>query len=397
MTIAVIGGGASGMIAAIMAAMEGAEVFVFEHKDRVGKKLLVTGNGRCNFTNLDQDAANYRGEHPEFATRALEAFSYKDTLDFFEGLGIMPVERNGYYYPASNTATAVLDVLRMELKRLGVQLITSTHVKEILPGFTLVTDKESYQADRVILAAGGCAASVHGSDGSGYMLAKKLGHTTTTLVPGLTSMILEGSFSKGWQGVRTMGKVSYRDQSFQGELQLVDYGISGIPVFQLSRYVAKALEQGEKVVLHIDFMPDMEEKDFLSYMGQRIRRFPEKTLEEQFVGIYHKKLADILIKRTHLSGRMCSGQMKEPQLTKLVHQIKNFEAGVISVSGFEKAQVTVGGIDTSQVKEDTMESKIIPGLFFAGEILDIDGNCGGYNLQWAWSSGAMAGKNAAKQ
>ena len=240
MEIAVIGGGAAGMVAAITAARLGGIVSIIEHKERIGKKILVTGNGKCNYTNVVQEPSCYRGDNPQFAWKALSQFGVGDTLAFFEELGILPIQKNGYYYPASQTATAVLDVLRMELMHLGVDIITDTHVtgiKKEKEKFLIEAGKKNFYADKVILAAGGCAAKVHGSDGSGYILAKKLGHTMVEPVPALTALSLEGSYTKSWQGVRIQGMVSLYTKgqktavaAEEGELQLVDYGTPPRPI-----------------------------------------------------------------------------------------------------------------------------------------------------------------------
>lgn len=403
MDIAVIGGGAAGMAAAVTAARGGAVVGIIEHNNRIGKKILVTGNGKCNYTNAVQAPSCYRGDNPSFVKGALSQFTVQDTLSFFEELGIVPMEKNGYYYPASQTATAVLEVLRMELIHLGVKMITDTHVTAVRKeksGFVIETDKENFRACKVILAAGGCAAKMHGSDGSGYIIAKKLGHTVTETVPALTALSLEGNYTKSWKGVRVQGhislytglqtKVALADE--RGELQLVDYGISGIPVFQISRYAAKALKNHEEVFLAIDFMPDMTKEEFMQLFYRRLRQTPYKTLGEQMIGMFHKPLAGVFVKRAHLSGAMPSGKLTDKQVTHLVEVIKNMQVRVTAVNGFDKAQVTAGGINTEEINECTMESRIVKDLYFAGEIIDIDGTCGGYNLQWAWSSGVVAGR-----
>lgn len=403
MDIAVIGGGAAGMAAAVTAARRGAAVGIIEHNNRIGKKILVTGNGKCNYTNAVQEASCYRGDNPAFAKGALSQFTLQDTLSFFEELGIVPVEKNGYYYPASQTAAAVLEVLRMELKHLGVRILTDTHVTAVRKekkGFVIETDRENFRACKVILAAGGCAAKIHGSDGSGYIIAEKLGHTITEPVPALTALSLEGNYTRSWKGVRVQGHISlYTGMAKkrvlvkeQGELQLVDYGISGIPVFQVSRYAAKALQNREEVVLAIDFMPGMTKEECRQFFYRRLRQKPYKTLGEQMIGIFHKQLAGVLVKRAHLSVAMPSGELTAQQVARLVEGIKDMRARVTAVNGFDKAQVTAGGINTEEINGDTMESRIVKDLYFAGEIIDIDGTCGGYNLQWAWSSGVVAGR-----
>lgn len=407
MKIAIIGGGASGMMAAITAARLGAEVHILEHKEKLGKKVLATGNGKCNYCNARQSPSFYFGQHPEFAWRQIKRFDEKRTLAFFEELGIVPLERNGYYYPASECASAVVDVLCMELKRLGVHIHPGVHIDNLKKdGVSFIMEgikkEEAFrmQADRVILATGGCAYPVHGSDGSGYTLAKKMGHHIIKPLPALTALHLYGKFCKIWQGVRIQGEVrlfidGVEAAKDRGELQLVNYGISGIPIFQVSRHASLALEQKHHVYLHIDFLPlySMDECEML--LRERIRRQPHKNLEEQLVGLFHSKLVKVFLKKAHLSGTLPSQALYENGIEKLSSTIKRMRVEVVSVNPFEKAQVCAGGVDTDEIVEKTMASKLVKGLYFAGELIDVDGICGGYNLQWAWTSGAIAAKAAA--
>lgn len=401
--IAVIGGGASGLMAAVTAAEQGAEVLILEHKDRVGKKILSTGNGRCNFTNLTQEPFCYHSENLLFPWQIVEKFNAQQTIAFFLKLGIYSKNRGGYLYPQSDQASAVLDVLRMEIKRLGVEVKTDTHCQEILPGkkgFKLRTDQGDFTADKVILAAGSKAAPVSGSDGSGYALAKKMGHRLIPVLPSLVQLRCQENFYKSLSGVRVNGKVSiYVDGEClvqnTGELQLTNYGISGIPVFQVSRYAAIGLYEKKEVEAVLDFMPDFPKEAFLAFLKNRIQTRPQKTMEEFFVGLFHKKLSDLWLKLAKIERTKRAGECTEEEITRLAVLIRNFRTKVTETNSFEQAQVCRGGVDTEEVDPETLESKYVPGLYFAGEILDVDGICGGYNLQWAWSSGYIAGKEAA--
>ena len=295
-TVAVIGGGASGMMAAVTAA-GGAHVILLEHKDRIGKKILSTGNGRCNFTNIHQEPICYHSENPLFPWGIVEKFNARDAISFFLQLGVYSKNRNGYIYPNSDQASAVLDALRMELRRLNVNLCTGVHCREILPGkkgFRIRTDKETYRADRVILCAGSKAAPSSGSDGSGYDLAKTLGHRIIPVLPALVQLRCDGSFFKQIAGVRANGTVSVfadgeclaRDT---GEIQLTNYGISGIPVFQVSRYVSRALYEKKEVEAVLDFMPDFTDKILiLEDIGESLYRLDRYLSQLRLNGIFDR-------------------------------------------------------------------------------------------------------------
>ena len=401
MKVAIIGGGAAGLVAAIQAAGDGYDVTILEHMDRVGKKILSTGNGRCNLTNIDQGAEHYHGTHPDFAVRILEQCSYKTTLGFFANdLGLYTKNKNGGLYPYSEQASAVLDLLRMELTELGVKIICNSHVEKIekKESFHIHTTKGDYQFDRVILATGGKAAKVTGSDGSGYRLAASFGHKIIEPLPALVQLKSSQDFFKSIAGIRCDAKLSLLiDEAYQceerGELQLTNYGISGIPVFQLSGKTARALYEKKKVTVQIDFMPDMpaigDLKEFLSY---RVSKTPYKLLNELMIGMFHKNLCLLFLKQCGLKGTRKSSSLTVEEISNLANCIKQFPVEISGTNSFDQAQTCTGGVDTDEIK-DTLESKLVPGLFFAGELIDIDGDCGGYNLQWAWSTGMLAAMN----
>ncbi len=402
--ITVIGGGVAGMSAAIFAAEEGAEVTILEQKDRVGKKILSTGNGRCNFTNLYQQPDCYHSDHPEFPWEIIQRFNVQKIIDFFLKMGIYSKNRNGYLYPNSDQASSVLDAFRMECRRLQIQIQTDTKCLEIIPGakgFRLQTDQGMRKADAIILAAGSKAAPVTGSDGSGYLLAKKLGHHLIPVLPALVQLRCRESFYKGLAGVRVQAKVSlYADGILKsedtGEVQLTNYGISGIPVFQVSRFASRALYEKKVVKVVLNFMPEFNHDTFLTFLENRVQTRPEKTLNEFFYGLFHKKLADLWIKQSGINGNRQVNTLSTSEVKRLTRLIQNFETIVEATNTYEQAQICCGGIDTREVNVDTLESKYIPGLHFAGEILDVDGICGGYNITFAVASGYVAGKGAVK-
>lgn len=402
--VIIVGGGASGLVAAISAARCGARVTIVEQKDRVGKKILSTGNGRCNLTNEYMTADCFRGDDTSIVAKVLEQFGYQETMQFFEELGVILKARQGYVYPISDQASTILDVLRMEVARLGVHLLLEQSVTAIVPsqkGFAVKTTKTSLTGDAVILATGGKAAPTLGSDGSGYALAKELGHHLSPVVPALVQLKGKGNFWKQVAGVRTQAKVSlYVDQQFvaddTGELQLTNYGISGIPVFQISRYAAKGLQEKKFVTAEIDFMPHMSESEFDCFMKERIKTHGHKMTEDFLIGVFHKKIIGLLLKVAQLSNSDEVNQIEETKWQAVIKLCKHFRVEIEATNDFEQAQVCAGGVKTSELNASTMESLCMDNLYLTGELLDIDGICGGYNLQWAWSTGYIAGKFAAK-
>lgn len=401
--VAVIGGGAAGMMAAITAAREGVKVTILEHKDRIGKKILSTGNGRCNFTNTFQTPACYRSDNRDFAWNIIQKFNVEKTISFFKELGIYPKDRNGYLYPYSDQAAAILEVLQIEIAKLDICVMTEIYVLDIQPvkrGIRVTTDKKTITVDSVILACGSKAAPVTGSDGSGYQLAKLLGHRIVPVLPALVQLRCAEKFYKSISGVRVQGTVEiYADDislaSDTGEIQLTNYGISGIPVFQVSRYAAKAIYQKQSVTAVLNFMPDMNKDEFLSFLQERITLCPHKTLDEFFTGIFPKKLCELWIRLSRLPKEMRVSDLSGEQLEKLVLLIQHLRTHITETNAFEQAQICCGGVDTTEINPNTLESNYVPGIYFAGELLDVDGICGGYNLQWAWSSGFVAGREAA--
>ena len=433
--IVIIGGGASGLVAAIGAAGSGADVTIVEHMDRVGKKILSTGNGRCNLTNLRMEADCYRCGQEGFPMEVIRGFGVDKTLAFFKGLGIEPKDRNGYIYPNSDQASAVLDVLRCEVERLGVVVLLSCNVEKIVPvdgnkdgkvggefknkakksvkveedsnqpaggrvRYKVYTDQGVLDADAVILAAGSKAAPSTGSDGSGYELAKMLGHRVIKPLPALVQLRCQGHMYRQMAGIRTDARVKLMAANEllaqdRGELQLTDYGLSGIPVFQVSRFAARALDQGKKVTALVDFMPSWDDGEAFGLLKKRAALLGHKTAEELFTGLLNKKLALVLIKLAGIQSSRKAGELSSRQLKLLLEQIKTYEAIVMSVNPFANAQVCCGGVDTREVDASTMESRLHDNLYLAGELLDVDGICGGYNLQFAWSSGMTAGIHAA--
>lgn len=404
--VVVVGGGASGIMAAITARREGASVTILEKNPRIGKKILVTGNGRCNFTNINADLKCYYGNNPKFAESALSQFPISRTIKFFEELGIAhKVENSGKVFPMSDQASSFLDVFLYELDELGIEVVCDANVRKIVPGkdnFRLQLDNgETYTAHRVILAAGGKAMPSSGSDGNGFELAKSLGHRITDVFPALVQIMLDGDFYKRIDGVKFVGtaEIIHNNKSIIkdcGDILFTNYGVSGPPILQISRKAGEFLLKGQEAFVKISIIDTMTKDEVLELIDKRFRTAPEKSVEFSLVGLINKRLIPVIlteagIRDLKLPVRDLSLKEKE----SIAEILTDWRIKIRGTKGWTSAQVTAGGVDTRDINPSTMESKIVKGLYFSGEIMDIDGQCGGFNLQWAWSSGFVAGKNAA--
>ncbi len=400
--IAVIGAGASGMVAAIVSARTGASVCLIEANPRVGRKILETGNGRCNLSHTPIDGSEYRGSGAGRITGFLERFGTDETLRIFRDLGLLTRERDGYIYPYSETASAVLDVLRFAVADAGIELYTGKHADKIVRGDGWF-DICGIHADKVILSAGGAADPASGSDGSGYKLAADLGLKTVRPLPALVKVrVRDQKEMSVTAGVRAKGVVSAMTTECmaydRGEIQFTRDGLSGIPVFNVSRYISCAIEEGLDVRLVLNLMPDMSITDIEEYVsgltaGEGARR---RSIDEALAGVLHKKINTYVCKRLGININDPAGNMTREMISGYAGLIKALEYDIESVHGFENAQVTAGGVDFDEVDDDLQSIKV-PGLYLTGEIMDIDGPCGGYNLQWAWTSGYIAGNAAGRR
>ncbi len=401
MRIGVIGGGASGMMAAITAARLGADVTIIEHTGRIGKKILSTGNGKCNFTNQNLSKDDYNGNHPSFAEPVLAMFGNDATVKFFRDCGMtVTSKRDGYFYPHTGQAATLLNTLRFQLEIHNVNIETEICVDKIYKdkndGFSVITKDKKYVFDKLILACGGNAAPGTGSDGSGYKFAEKFGHTIIKPLPVLTYLKSKEPCLKELAGVRAGAEVSLyvggaHVQTEEGELQLNKDNVSGIPVFQLSHTAIKALDQKQDVSVIIDFLPQMSRDAlFIEMEEHMIPRYGKLPASEVLSMLVHKKVCGAVLRRANVSFDKKLGELSRKEIKKIIGMIKKFSVEISSYPGFESAQATMGGVDTKEIDKNMMSEKV-EGLYFAGEIVDIDGRCGGYNLQWAWSSGYVAG------
>ena len=402
MVIGIIGGGASGMTAALAAAENAnAQVVLLERQARVGRKLQATGNGRCNLTNLHAARRGYHGGTPEFAREAISVFPPEETLAWFRSLGLYTVaEPSGRVYPYSDQANSVVDVLRFAMEKPNITVKTGFEVGKIRKsgsGFSVEGEMETLFCDRLIVACGGLAGTKLGGSMAGYKLPGKLGHHATRLRPALVQIKSGWGGVAGLKGVRANCRARiFHDGKLwsesEGELQFTEYGLSGPVIFEISRDVCQ--EKGEWIC-RLDFLPGMD-TDILAAELRR-RKNTALPVEELLTGILHNRLGRMLAKAAGLRSNQPIAQLSEGEIHAVAAAAKGFEVPLTEPLGMDSAQVTAGGIVTNEFDPKTMESKLVPGLYACGEVLDVDGDCGGYNLQWAWSSGRLAGLNAGKE
>lgn len=403
MKVAIIGGGAAGCFAAIVAAKCGHQVTIFEKNERIGKKILVTGNGRCNLANKETNSNQYvsfHGENKKWLDEVLKQCDTQKVLELFHEMGLITKAKEELIYPSCQQASVVLDTLRYKIKEYGIHVTTNSKVTGISEknGYWIETGSQKMKFDRVIICTGGKAAPKTGSDGDSYKLAKMLGISVTQLKPALVQLIIQDDFFKKNSGIRFDGtikcKVEKSTYTETGELQITDYGISGIPSLQMSLYITKYLPE-KKITGEIDFLPVISEESLFRELENRVNSQNGQTgitVEEGFTGILNNKLLLHLLKKSNINPSREIGEINKNDFIPFIKNIKSFPITISGCQTFDNAQVTLGGITIDEVST-TMESKKHKGVFFAGEALDIAGRCGGFNLQWAWCSAYVAARN----
>ncbi len=409
----VVGAGASGMMAAIMSARSGKKVAIVDHKPEVGKKILQTGNGRCNYTNMNMKADLYPKHIQREISEALKLFSLDDTFEFFKSIGIFPRQRNGYVYPYSETALSIRNALWDELKRLDVSIYTGTEVEKItkigevfsIYISTKIKDgnkekqkKNELEGGNLIMATGAKASPKSGSDGSGYKLIKEFSLKFLEPYPALVKLSSSDKYNKLASGVRHTSSLSLFIDGEEvakdmGEIQFTSEGISGIPVFQVSRYVTPALRSKRKVVAILDLMPEFKEEGLVDMFTKSTEIMGNRSLSNFFGGFLPTKLVAAIAGKSSIGVDRKMRDISKDKLLEFIANIKAYKVEIDGTGGFDLAQVCGGGISLKEVDISSMEAKKVKNLYLVGEILDVDGPCGGYNLQWAWTSGAIAGKS----
>jgi len=391
--IVVIGAGPAGLSAAINIARKNKKVTVIERNSKCGKKLLMTGNGKCNYFNEDQDISHYHTSSKVNLNEIINKQNLKKVDNFFDSLGIIPTINNGYYSPCTKSAITIWNALIYEAKRLNVEIITDLEINEIKKEKTFIINpnKENIKANKIIIASGGKSMPKTGSDGLGYELAQKLGHKIIKPKPSLTGLKGKENYFKKWSGIRTDATLSlYQNDNLikkeTGTVQLTDYGISGIVSFNLSTYIDK----NKTNIVKINFIPFIEESPY-TWLKKEAKKtnYPIREVLERFL---HYRLVDIILKKSNIKAQTFKN-INEKDYKKLVYNLTNFEIEIVDTNSFEKAEVTKGGVSLDEINIKTLESKIVKNLYFAGEILDIDGDCGGYNLTNCWIDGIIIGEN----
>ena len=396
--VAIVGAGASGLVAAIVAARNGAQVFVYEKNNKIGKKILATGNGRCNVTNENIKLTNYHGLNPSFINPSINHFQTSTCKDFFRELGIEMVEgQKGRLYPKSLQSSSIVELLVYECTRLGVKFFLNREVKKIQKTdkeFIIYVEDESLHVKSVLIATGGLAMPSLGSCDSGYEFAKSFGHSVVPTHATLVQLICKEDL-KSISGVKIQGDIEvFVDNEIKsiksGDILFTNYGISGSAVLDVSRVVANALHFKRKVHVKIDLLPEYTKEQLKNLLKKRLKFSNSKSVELWLEGFINSKLARFIAKSLYVKN---ADDLNNKELTKLVYTLKNMNLYVEETKGYKTAEVTAGGINTKEIDATTMESKLEQGLYFSGEVIDIDGDCGGYNLHWAWASGYTAGKN----
>ncbi|WP_324824469.1 NAD(P)/FAD-dependent oxidoreductase [Sinanaerobacter sp. ZZT-01] len=420
--IMIVGGGASGMMAAIAAARstgKGNEILLLEKNTLLGKKLLATGNGRCNFMNKyctpydlrgqeEVAAAHEKKEKIPFSFDILSQLDVSRTEEIFLQMGVLSREEaEGRIYPYSGQGAIIKEALEAEIQQLGICVRASSNVKNIRKNGDFfkvdIDDSTCFFSEKVILSTGGKAGLQYGSTGEGYVLAKEFGHHIVKPIPALVPLLCDKKSFGGCKGVRAKGKVRLLCEGAElavdtGEIQFTEEGISGICVFNISRFVRfKSLDELASYEVEIDLFPNFSEAELLDILIEKQKRESEHSMSLFLKGLIHEKLAAALLNRSQIKKEEAVYRVTESKIKELTFLMKHWNLKLAGTKSFKEAQVTCGGISVEEIDPKTLESLLVPGLYFAGELIDVDGRCGGFNLQWAWSSGYGAGKAAAKE
>ncbi|GIO38951.1 flavoprotein [Paenibacillus antibioticophila] len=417
-TLIIIGAGASGLMAAVTARDLGIDTAILEGNDRIGKKISMTGDGRCNITNDSTTtgtddagvalARKYYGNQPEFPRSVLQQFGIRQTIDFFHVLGLpLTSLKEGFMYPMSMQAASVVDIFELALEERSIPVYLNRKVLDVTvsadhPRFKMICRTETeeqvvYTSDYLFLCTGGLTGQNAGTDGSGYTLAQKMGHSLVKPVPAIVQLKVKYPYQKSLSGIKLQGRAYILVngkivRSETGEIHFTDYGFSGPPVLQLGRKAAVHLAKGDSVTVQIDLMPNRTEEEVIEFLETNWATFAHRTVAESFTGFLHKKLTSVLLKEAKIDQEpdlLC--QELSWKTKKIFYKLlKCWEFKVTETQSFELAQATAGGIATKELDANTLESRLVPGLYLAGEVMDVDGDFGGYNLQWAWSSGYTA-------
>ena len=402
MNVAIIGGGASGLVCAIEAARRGHQVCVFEKNAKLGRKILATGNGQCNISNLHLNPSRYHGEFPQFVTSILKRFDALTCKAYFRSLGLeMREGEEGRLYPMSHQASSVVDILVHEGRSLGVQFLCENEVEQIAQKgeqFSLHVKEAHRLFDACVIASGSLAYPNLGSSGSGYVFAKRLGHTVIEPYPTLVQLLSDEAHLSLANGVKVEAGVELfvggtKKQWVQGDVLFTTYGLSGSAILDISRTASRACVENEPAWVVLDMLPKLSKEAVQSLLQKRLAYAGNKSLILWLEGIIPKKLALFLIHVNKLEHLTSASLLSPKELKKLSFSLKALRLHVKGTKGFESAEVSAGGVDVRELDEKTLMSKKVKNLYFCGEVLDIDGDCGGFNLHFAWGSGYVVGQS----
>lgn len=403
--IAIIGGGAAGFMAAITASGLGGDVTIYEHNSSVGKKILASGNGRCNIINTTATADDYFGTDPDFASYALEHLPFSDFVTFCQTIGLLlDVKEDGRCYPLSNEAKSVLSALNSAAKNVGVKILTDTNVTKLSKSeksFIVHTDHDKRMFDKILIATGSEAAPQLGASDDGYRFASSFGHTIIPTYPSLVQLHLNSKIHHKMAGVKTFAEVTLsinnkEAKKAQGDILFASYGISGLAILDISQKASLALLNHQKVMLGINLLPRFNAKELNDLLCGLIAAVPNHILATVLGGLVPAKTVTHLCEASAVNPAKAVSMLTQKEITKLTDLIQNWKFEVNGTHGFKHAEVSGGGIATKDINAQTMESKLVKGLYFAGEVLDIVGRRGGYNFNFAWASGMIAGKEMGK-
>ncbi len=398
--VVIIGGGASGIVAAIFAKRGNNEVIVLERNSSPLKKLLMTGNGKCNYLNERYSVKNYHSENIDIVDEIISDRNINLVKDFFDKIGIIPKIKNGYYYPFSGQATTIKNALLMEAESRGVRIVTDCLVKEFAREenlYVVRTNDIDYKCNKLILATGGCTYPKTGSDGMGYDFLKKLGYDLVKPLPALVQLESNFKYAKEWSGIRCDVELSlFEDGKFvekeEGEVQLTDYGISGICTFNLSHFIGRSLDLGKKNVVKINFVPFIETL-ITPWMNEYSKNNSHKNIGELLEGFLNYKLVKVILKYNEIAASKSYFELTKEEKFNLCKSLRAFPVEITKTKSFDSAQVCNGGVKLTDINKETMELLDNKGLYVIGELLDINGNCGGYNLTACFISGMLVGKS----
>ncbi len=399
--IAIVGGGAAGLMAALTAAKAGADVTIYEHNKSVGKKILASGNGRCNIINTTAYVSDYFGSDPGFSAYALEAMPFNAFEKFCHSIGLLlDAKDDGRCYPLSNEAKSVVIAFSEAVKEAGVKICTEENVTDITKEneqFIVETSLDKKKYDRVLIATGSEAAPQLGASADGYDFAKRFGHTIEATYPSLVQLHIDSEIHHKMAGVKTVADVTLYlngkpEEKIQGDILFTNYGISGLAILDISQKASLALSEFQHVTVGLNMLPQFNRQALSSLLEKLLNAVANHTLETALSGVISTKIVPHLLKSAKIEPTMPASSLNTKQIKKLAHQLQDWRFEITDTHGFKHAEVSGGGVSTAEINEKTMESQLVEGLYFAGEVIDIVGRRGGYNFNFAWASGMLAGK-----